>query len=838
MELQIFSFSQIQDTILLYGIGGDILKVEDMKYTAYEECEDDSCVLTHHYRKPLDYYRSDYLSFHKFIGKNKWELKRRIKSKQTYELNVDPMIQFYTICGISAWCKTDDVRQINGINTTKVQSLYGVERDSRLPKIQSFDIECNTNVENEFPTAIRDEIITIGNVMKVDGEITQRVAFILYDVGEYESKYGEFRVFTSEKEMLEAWIAFVQTQDPDVLIGHNVINFDLKYIIDRCKVLKINPNFGRRPSQQVTYQKEKRGSDQKGYLETLNIQCNGRLILDTLHAARERFPKFQSHSLEALSRHFFNDGKDDIAGNDIKHLFKTSNGRGKIADYCLKDCDLPLKLENAMQIWNQTIEKAKIVRLPPNYILSRGEQIRVLSLLYLHCNGTYVIPDRERTKGEKKNFKGAVVLPPVSGYYQDAVGVFDFSSLYPSIMITYNLCYTTLCRSLDTLDQNEYNVPPFQNQNDGVVKIGFRKNEEGILPRILKGLLTARKNTRELMKTTTDKHLYNALDAMQLGYKVTANSIYGFTGAASMGYAPCLEISSSVTAYGRYLINYSKEYLEKKNFQVLYGDTDSVMFKLLPNLSLEEAFTLAETVCNDLNKEFTGRIVLEFEKIYQPFLLGDKKKRYTGLKFTSLSEPGKIDIKGLQCVRGDSFNLLKEAFNVVIEGLLIHQSIPDTLSALSRLVQQVLNGERREIEFKICKKYNRRVEEYKVLNPHSVVIKALENDPLSITPSIGDTIGYIYSPMIGKKIALSHCARIVKDDELATPDTVNLTHYLTKVRDNCWPLFEVMHDDQIKHNFKEIFSVLEKKRKVVEKKPKAQKRKAVEKEKPSKMVKA
>ena len=156
-----------------------------------------------------------------------------------------------------------------------------------------------------------------------------------------------------------------------------------------------------------------------------------------------------------------------------------------------------------------------------------------------------VIPVR-RNEPMTDKYEGAIVIDPERGYYTHPIATLDFASLYPSIMMAHNLCYTTLVPNHDAKKYNKDEIEQTPN-GDWFIKSTKKK---GILPIILEELIGARKKAKLELKTATDPFVRGVLDGRQLALKISANSVYGFTGA-QIGQLPCLPISSSVTAYGR-----------------------------------------------------------------------------------------------------------------------------------------------------------------------------------------------------------------------------------------------------------------------------------------------
>lgn len=182
-----------------------------------------------------------------------------------------------------------------------------------------------------------------------------------------------------------------------------------------------------------------------------------------------------------------------------------------------------------------------------------------------------------------------------------------------------------------------------------------------------------------MMKEETDEFRKKVLDGRQLALKISANSVYGFTGA-QVGKLPCLEISQSVTAFGREMIEKTKALVEDEfniskgyehDAKVIYGDTDSVMIKFGVK-TLEEAMSLGRLAATSVSANFTAPIKLEFEKCYYPYLLINKK-RYAGLYFTRPDKHDKMDCKGIETVRRDNCELVANLISTCLEKLLIER---------------------------------------------------------------------------------------------------------------------------------------------------------------------
>jgi len=224
-------------------------------------------------------------------------------------------------------------------------------------------------------------------------------------------------------------------------------------------------------------------------------------------------------------------------------------------------------------------EMARVTGIPLGWLVSRGHMIKVVSLLHRKAHvQELVIPDVER-RGQDGGgdggpaFEGATVIEPKKGYYSEPIATLDFASLYPSIIMAHNLCYSTLVRPdhVKQLKEDEYEKTPTGN-------VFVKKHvKTGILTMMLEELLGARKQAKKDLKAATDPFKKEVLNGRQLALKISANAVYGFTGA-QVGKLPCMEISASTTAYGRKMIEDTKTEVEKRypGADVIYGDTDSV----------------------------------------------------------------------------------------------------------------------------------------------------------------------------------------------------------------------------------------------------------------------
>ncbi len=624
-------------------------------------------------------------------------------------------------------------------------------------RILSFDIECMGR-KGHFPEAEVDPIIQIANVVTLQGSSTSIVRNIFTlntctpiagaDVLPYETEAG----------LLAAWGAFVRETDPDIITGYNVQNFDIPYILNRCKKLKQEAAqvLGRIRGSKAVMRDTTFSSSAHGKMENVETQIDGRVVFDMLQYVR-REHKLSSYSLNSVSAHFLGQQKEDVHHSIISDLQNGSaDDRRRLAVYCLKDAFLPQRLMDKLMVLINHIEMARVTGVPLDFLLTRGQQIKVVSMLYRRCRPMgLLVPTLQRGgdaggAGGEETFEGATVIEPVRGFYDEPIATLDFASLYPSIMQAHNLCYSTLLSPDDVknkkVEEGTYEQTP--GEQIFFVRSGTQK---GILPMILEELLTARKKAKKDMAAATDPFVIAVQNGRQLALKISANSVYGFTGA-TVGQLPCLQISSTVTSYGRTMIADTKAKVEEHytvangypaNAQVIYGDTDSVMVKFgVPDVPT--AMKLGAEAAKEVTKLFPAPVKLEFEKVYFPYLLMNKK-RYAGLYWSKPDSWDKMDTKGIETVRRDNCLLVRTVVDTVLRRILMDRSVLSALDYTKGVIADLLQNKLDISMLVITKALGKgaEAEDYKVKTAHVELAERMrKRDPAS-APVVGDRVAYV-----------------------------------------------------------------------------------------------
>ncbi|KAI9695742.1 MAG: DNA-directed DNA polymerase delta [Candelina mexicana] len=614
-------------------------------------------------------------------------------------------------------------------------------------RILSFDIEC-AGRKGIFPEANHDPVIQIANVVTRYGEPKPfvRNVFVL-DTCSLIVNTQIFE-FDAEDKMLMAWKDFLDKTDPDVIIGYNIANFDFPYLLDRAKHLKCTkfPYWTRLKSKQSEAKDTNFSSKQMGNRDTKATNTNGRLQLDLLQLV-QRDHQLRSYTLNSVCAQFLGEQKEDVHHTMITALYNgTPESRRRLAVYCLKDAFLPQRLMDKLMCLVNYTEMARVTGVPFNYLLARGQQVKFISQLFRKALEQQLVIPNLRTDASEEQYEGATVIEPTRGYYDVPIATLDFASLYPSIIQAHNLCYTTLLNKtsvekLGLQKDEDYIVTP---NGDMFCTSKVRK---GLLSTILEELLGARKRAKRELAIETDPFKKAVLNGRQLALKVSANSVYGITGA-TVGKLPCLAIASSTTSYGRQMIERTKEEVEKRytvangyshDASVIYGDTDSVMVKFGMK-ELDKAMELGQDAATYVSSKFITPIKLEFEKVYFPYLLINKK-RYAGLYWTNPKKYDKMDTKGIETVRRDNCRLVQTVIETVLRKILMDQDIQGAQDYVKDIISDLLQNKIDMSKLVITKALSK--SDYTAKQAHVELAERMKKRDLGSAPTLGDRVAYV-----------------------------------------------------------------------------------------------
>lgn len=562
-------------------------------------------------------------------------------------------------------------------------------------KLLYIDIECDAY--KSFPSSDRDKILCIGTVS---------------DTG--EEKWFDIESYGGEREMLLAFKDYLKNYD--IIIAWNGENFDFPYIWNRMIRNGI-----------MVDRWKWRWFD---------------LFLAYKRAMWKVIPPLQSYSLDFVSRFELGEegGKIEDLGNQFGLAYMTNKRKAK--EYNLRDCRLMKQIDDKRNVTRFFELLAEYSGLFIDECITYSRIID--NLILRRSKGRYIHKSKRYGEEMDNTYEGAIVIRPKPGIYHNVV-VFDYKALYPSIMRTFNLSFDTLLQSREK-DCIRTNL---------ITKEGlYFKKKKGIAIEFLDDLNEERyKYKKKLQEYKVGTDEYREYYMKQYIVKVISNTVYGYFGySKSRVFDP--RISSTITRIGRELITLAKEYLEGNGYEVVYGDTDSVMFlSHKDNLQdiLQESIDLNKKINQHLSsiiKKFSpyNYIDLEFEKILKTLVLfskgntGLKKKYVYQYMWNGGQKDNSIKVNGLELIRGDWSNLAKKTQNILLKAVLENSSFEKIKEILLTIKRDLFNGKYDNdlTIFKSIKIFN----DYKVVPTQARLAKRLEAEGIQKYRP-GDKIGFI-----------------------------------------------------------------------------------------------
>ncbi|WP_297894720.1 DNA polymerase II [Shewanella sp.] len=522
--------------------------------------------------------------------------------------------------------------------------------------------------------------------------------------GHIGSRYIEW--VKDEPELIHRLIAWFAAYDPDFIIGWSVVTFDLALLFRRAQLHHIPLRIGRGG----TLLEWK--VDNKFRPETLSLP--GRVVLDGIDWLKAAFYHFERFSLEFVAQALLGEGKAihnvDNRVQEIDALF--ANDKQGLAHYNLTDSRLVWDIFHHTQLWDFVLARAELTGLELGRVGASVAAFNHLYLPHLHRAG-YVAPDTPASQGIES--PGGYVMDSVPGLYQHIL-VFDFKSLYPSIIRTFLIDPKGLIEGLQ-LPESEC-VPGF---------LGGRfSRQQPILPKLIHNL----SEQREKAKRESNAPLSQAI-------KIIMNSLYGVLGSQGCVFHDA-KLASSITMRGHQIMKQTRAWIEDMGYQVIYGDTDSTFVWLGKNPELIDVAQLGKTIAAHINAKWQAKIKQEFqlesflelqferhyEQFFMPTLRGSlegSKKRYVGAWRNGQNQL-EITFKGMEQVRSDWSPLARNVQAELYERMFNQRDISGYLASV---IDELLAG-KRDDELIFRKRMRRNLEEYTAkASPHVKVAKQL-----------------------------------------------------------------------------------------------------------------
>ena len=579
---------------------------------------------------------------------------------ETFEADVRFALRYLIDRGIKGGCEIDgEWVPGNGVTRMYFNPALRPARVDVQPLVLSFDIE--TDGESDRLLAISlyapgvDEVLIVDAAGRAMPERAHRCA--------------------DERAALDRFCARVNEIDPDVLTGWNVIDFDLT-VLERVAARVNHPlNLGRGPGA-IRLRKA------EGYFGSGQASVPGRVVLDGIDLLRGAFVRMDEYSLDAVAREVLGEGKavaGDVGDRIGEILENYRNDLDAFALYARTDARLAYEIVGKLDLVRLACARSQLTGMTPDRVAASIASFDFLYLTELERRAIVAPSVRTDDSETYAPQQGGHVLEPVTGLHRH-VWVFDFKSLYPSIIRTFNI---------DPLSFVEHPSP--QADLIHTSSAAFAR-PPAILPSMLDELFPR----REAAKKAGDAVASNAI-------KILMNSFYGVLGAPSCRfYNPALV--NAITGTGRELLLWSKAWFEKAGYRVLYGDTDSLFVDSSaddPDLARDTGRDLALALNLELGRyinerwRVVSRLELEFEKLYLKLFLPRARqstrgasKRYAGL--LGGVEADRVEFIGMEVVRRDWTALAKQVQRELYQRLFTDQSVD---AYLSDIVTKVRRGD-------------------------------------------------------------------------------------------------------------------------------------------------
>ena len=503
-------------------------------------------------------------------------------------------------------------------------------------------------------------------------------------------------VLESEAKVLERFASVIEEQDPDVLLGFNSDEFDSQIIQNRAEDLDVKLKISRNYKKLKFVRRARISTARfKGLVHIDLYQFIKNILATQLQT--------EVLTLDAVSAELIGEKKIDVSYGDIIKSWKKGKDLEKIAQYCLKDSELTLKLGEFIlpQIYEMSRITGQLLfdtsrmmysQLVEWYLSRRAFEMK--NIIPNQPNWTEIGERRQR-----KAYAGGFVKEPIGGLHEK-IAVMDFRSLYPSIIATFNISPETLncpcCKG--------YRVP----ERD----YWFCKKKKGFVSTVIKDIIERRGKLK--LKKAKSKKESNRLNNEQLAVKTISNATYGYFGFSGSKWY-CYECAESAAAFGRFYIKKVIDEAEKEGFIVVYGDTDSLFVKTDGSIKSK-----VDKFLKKINKYLPGIIKLNLQGIYKRglFIPKDVGPGTAKKKYALIDDKGVLTIRGLEKVRRDWSNVAKDTQEKVLKLILEKEDVKGSIKYVKETVKKLKGGDIPLNDLVIIEQLTKPLKEYKRTSPH------------------------------------------------------------------------------------------------------------------------
>ncbi|TXT07141.1 hypothetical protein VHUM_03311 [Vanrija humicola] len=575
----------------------------------------------------------------------------------------------------------------------------------------------------------------------------------------------------SELDLVNWVIDTTREWDPDVLTGWELHNSSWGYVSARA-----DKAFSMDLMNEISRMVGGGGFNRKdGYSahHTSTFKVEGRHVLNIWRILRSEVTLNQ-YTFENVVFHVLHQRIPRYSAGNLTALWrsKTPGHTALVLRYMFQRVVIYAELLDSAEIVSKNAEFARVFGVDFDAVIFRGSQFKVESFIFRLAKPesfVMVSPSKQQVGLQNAPFATPLIAEPESKYYNHPIVVLDFQSLYPSVMIAYNICYSTCLgrvekfKGTDKFGFTELKVA------DGMIELlkdyltvtpngmifvkpAVRKS---LLAKMLGEVLDTRVMVKNAMKGTKDKSLTQMLNARQLGLKLMANVTYGYTSATFSGRMPCIEIADSIVQTGRETLEKAQELIHSRadwNATVVYGDTDS-LFISLPGRSKEQAFKIGHDIADTVTAMNPKPVKLKFEKVYMGSVLM-AKKRYVGFKYEHPDETEPVfDAKGIETIRRDGFPAQQKMEEVCLKMLFRNQDLSEIKEFCRQEWTKILQGRVSPQDFIIAKEVRLGTYSEKGIPPPgaAVAYRRILKDPRD-EPQYAERVPYVISNAEGRRL--------------------------------------------------------------------------------------
>ena len=704
-----------------------------------------------------------------------------------------------------------------GAKFSQKKKSTSVRHETQYMSIMSLEVHVNTR-EDFVPNPEQDEIQSIFWCIKLDDhdatveDSLRGLRTGILALSEKESvrrnlkgEAGiEVEIEGNELDLINRVIDIVRELDPDILTGYEVHNGSWGYLIERARInfeFDLCDEFSRTITQ--SHGRFGKNADRWGFNTTSTIRITGRHMINIWRAMRSELNLLQ-YTLENVAFHLLRRRVPHYHFRDLTKWFTGGNPRdlARCVQYFVTRVRLNLEILEANELVPRTSEQARLIGVDFFSVFSRGSQFKVESFMFRIAkleNFLLVSPSRKQVGHQNALECLPLVMEPQSNFYPSPLLVLDFQSLYPSIMIAYNYCYSTcLGRTVSWRGQNKLGFADFKRQPrllelvkdsiniapNGIMYVK-QSMRQSLLAKMLSEILETRFMVKSGMKVDKqDKTLQQLLNNRQLALKLLANVTYGYTSASFSGRMPCSEIADSIVQTGRETLEKAIALIHsvtRWGAEVVYGDTDS-LFVYLKGRTRGQAFDIGSEIAKAVTDMNPRPIRLKFEKVYHPSVLL-AKKRYVGFKYESKEqkEPD-FDAKGIETVRRDGTPAEQKIEEKALKILFRTADLSQVKGYFQRQCMKILQGRVSIQDFCFARevKLGTYAEHGKAPPPPGALIstRRMLEDPRT-EPQYGERVPYVVISKTSNSRLVDRCVapkQLLKDDAAE----LDAEYYITK----------------------------------------------------------